>query len=191
MSTAFAPRNELPTSSTPSPSSRLVLPCALSPARMFSCGDGGSDSLRYLRKSDSSTLSLSNDFRSHERLNPHGHDNTQGSVLFEAFEHSGTQTVLHLDQNLLAALRAERIEHVARVESDRDLFTCELGLHLLLGLSVVRAVRGELELARREQEADRLGALLGQDRHAPQRGRQRDPREGHSMGVGGGDRARG
>src|SRR5678816_2143848 len=96
-------------------------------------------------RDSSSTLSICNDFRSHERSNPHGHDNTQASLVLEAFEHSGAQTVLQFDQNLLAVLRAERVEHVARVEADRDLFTRELRLHLLLRFPVVGTVRGELE----------------------------------------------
>ena len=45
--------------------------------------------------------------------NSHRHDNTQRTFLLEAFDDSGTQTVLQFEHNLLRRLRAQRIQHVA------------------------------------------------------------------------------
>ena len=45
--------------------------------------------------------------------NSHRHDNTQRTFLLEAFDDSGTQTVLQFEHNLLRRLCAQRIQHVA------------------------------------------------------------------------------
>src|SRR5215467_7488448 len=45
--------------------------------------------------------------------NSHRHNNTERTFLLEAFDDSGAQSVLQFEHNLLAVLRAERIQHVS------------------------------------------------------------------------------
>src|SRR5258705_10151645 len=103
-------------------------------------------------------------------LNPHGHYNTERSVLLKAPDHSGAHSVLHFEHDLLAGLGRERVEEIARVEPDSDLLPRILDLEALLRLAEIWMVGGELQHPRGERELHRLGPLLRQHRDAPQRG---------------------
>src|SRR5262249_37732559 len=98
-----APRNDRPRMSTPSPSRRFVLPWALGPATRLNVGAGLKERVEKFRKSENATASMCTRFAlPWGPSDPHGHDNTERTLVFEAFDHSGAQRVLHFEHHLVA-----------------------------------------------------------------------------------------
>src|SRR5687768_1899198 len=136
-------------------SSRLVLPCPLSPANTWNRAPGASSIRARLRTPSRLRCSIR---RSAARgLDAHRHHDAEVIVAGERLEQAGVELAAEVEADLVAGHLRQQLDDVLGVEADRDRRAVVLGVELLADLAEVRVVAGDREVAVLDGELDAAG----------------------------------
>src|SRR3970282_2184756 len=126
-------------------SSRLVLPCPLSPEKTWKRGAGSSSSgarLRTLRRCRARTRNQPSAEgkgkgrgKGNEALDAHGHHDAGVLLARDRTEQARVELALELEGDLVGGHGGEEIDHVAGVEADRHCAAGALGVSRLARLA--------------------------------------------------------
>src|SRR5438132_114548 len=95
---------------------------------------------------------------------PHGHDHVEVVLLARRSQHAGAERAVEHELDLVLADHAQRIEHVAGVESDLDVGPVNVGHHLCLAVAHFVGGGGQRERSGLRLDADDVGAVAGKQR---------------------------
>src|SRR6185503_1463009 len=132
-------------------SSRLVLPCPLSPANTWNRAPGASSTRARLRTPSRLRCST-------RRSDPHRHDDPEVVVAGQRLEQARVELAAEVEADLVAAHLGQELDDVLRIEADRDRGPRVFGVELLADLAHVRVVArdGDVAALRRELDAARI-----------------------------------
>src|SRR5690349_10446438 len=149
----------------------FVLPAPLWPHSTVKPAPSSSRAWSKLRKPSSSSVARRTD------SDLHRHHDAEQIRPVDGLDGAGIELALELERDVLAVDDLEDLDQVPRVEAGDERIAVVADGDLLVRDTEVRIVRGELQLARCERDADRRGLLRRHDLGTTQRGEQLGTRD--------------